>query len=156
MTHNLRGVRGGNETQGDLIVPGPNIEIVGQPIRFVPGDIPTDPGDPIRVVETGPGPTGLSLAERLAILARFSEETPNMKERARLFDEFVFLHLTMQISEFSMELDLNFVDYLLFGEARIAANAELPASAKDVIYIGGIRPYRVTTSTGPSYQGVIR
>ena len=66
-----------------------------------------------------------------------------MKERAMQFNDFFFLHKSMQVSEFMMELDLNFISYILFGEANITADARFPAQAKRTIYIGGEKPYYV-------------
>ena len=102
-------------------------------------------------------PVSLPPVDISALLAKFFVDVPNFKERAKIFEEFFFLHLTMQISEFAMNLDLNFIDYLLFGEARIHANAQLPADAKDTVYIGGIRPYRASGGgKAPGYQGTVQ
>jgi hypothetical protein len=138
---------------------GPDILIRGQlqeepkpPVRRPPV-VPHDPGRPTPPAPNPPSPPAVDIA---ALLAKFFVDVPNFKERAKIFEEFFFLHLTMQISEFAMNLDLNFLDYLLFGEARIHANAPLPAEAKDTVYIGGIRPYRVIGGgKAPGYQGVV-
>ena len=86
-----------------------------------------------------------SEARRLinTVRAGFIAEIPDGKLRTILFEEFYFLHHFMQASDFSIQLDLNFIDYLLFGTARVEADTSLPKEAKRVIYLGGEKPYRL-------------
>jgi len=70
------------------------------------------------------------------------QDAPDAQTRVVQFREFYFLHHYMQVSEFSLDLDLNFIDYLLFGSANLTAGPDLPKEAKRVIYIGGEKPYR--------------
>ncbi|MFT5495959.1 MAG: hypothetical protein ACI9TH_001356 [Kiritimatiellia bacterium] len=70
-------------------------------------------------------------------------ESPNFKITAVQFSEFYFLHEKMQISEYASELDFYFIDYLVFGEANVAADSRLPARAKKTLYFGGPKPYQL-------------
>ncbi|MFP6906924.1 MAG: hypothetical protein VCG02_17020, partial [Verrucomicrobiota bacterium] len=70
-------------------------------------------------------------------------ELPNFKISAVQFSEFYFLHEKMQISEYASSLDLYFIDYLVFGEANVAADSRLPARAKKTLYFGGPKPFQL-------------
>lgn len=135
-------------------VPEPEPEPEPEP---VPEPTPT-PAAPVPVVAPAPAPLPPAVVERGfvreifdpteiyildTVVAATTDEQPMARERASLFNEFYFLHQSMQISEFSMELDLNFVDYLLFGSAQITPNAKFPVDVKDRIYIGGERPFQI-------------
>ena len=68
-------------------------------------------------------------------------DVPGAEVKAIQFAEFYFLHRYMQVSKFSMDLDLNFIDFLVFGRAGINADASLPKEAKRTIYLGGVKPF---------------
>jgi filamentous hemagglutinin family protein len=70
-------------------------------------------------------------------------ELPNFKVSAVQFSEFYFLHEKMQISEYASSLDLYFIDYLVFGEANVAADSRLPSRAKKTLYFGGPKPFQL-------------
>ena len=79
--------------------------------------------------------------KRAAEMARaeaFVVETPEIKSPQGVFGDPYFIHLYMQISE-AWNL---FLDFILFGEADVTADPEMPEEAKRTIKIGGTeKPY---------------
>lgn len=68
----------------------------------------------------------------------FVVETPEIKSPQGVFGDPYFIHLYMQISE-AWNL---FIDFILFGEADVTADPEMPEEAKRTIKIGGTeKPY---------------
>jgi len=68
----------------------------------------------------------------------FVVETPEIKSPQGVFGDPYFIHLYMQISE-AWNL---FLDFILFGEADVTADPEMPEEAKRTIKIGGTeKPY---------------
>ena len=68
----------------------------------------------------------------------FVVETPEIKSPQGVFGNPYFIHLYMQISE-AWNL---FLDFILFGEAQVNADPEMPPDAKRTIKIGGTeKPY---------------
>lgn len=70
-------------------------------------------------------------------------ETATARVTAVQFAEFYFLHEKMQISEYANELDLYFIDHLVFGVAEITADPRIPVEVKGQIVHGGPRPYQL-------------
>ena len=70
-------------------------------------------------------------------------ETPSAKVRAVQFSEFYFMHERMQISEYANDLDLYFIDYLLFGVAELTADPRIPIEVKGTVIHGGPRPFQL-------------
>ncbi len=60
----------------------------------------------------------------------FMVETPELKSRPGVFGSPYFLHTYMQINE---PIALGVVDYILFGQAEVNADPELPSTAKRTI-----------------------
>ena len=108
------------------------------PVAEPPPPPPPPPSGPVRVTFD---PADVYILD--TVLAGVSDEQPLSRDRAIVFNEFYFLHQAMQSSEYSMKLDLNFIDYLVFGSARITPNAKFPVEVKDRIYIGGERPFQI-------------
>ena len=70
-------------------------------------------------------------------------ENATARVRAVQFSDFYFLHEKMQISEYANDLDLYFIDYLIFGVAEITADPRIPYEVKGQIIHGGPRPYQL-------------
>ena len=70
-------------------------------------------------------------------------ETPSAKVTAVQFAEFYFLHEKMQISDYANDLDLYFIDYLVFGVAEVTADPRIPVEVKGSIIHGGPRPFQL-------------
>jgi hypothetical protein len=108
----------------------------------------SDP-EPPTVVEAPPPPEGLppfgTLARQRIERARSAVliETATARVTAVQFGEFYFLHEKMQISEYANDLDLYFVDYLVFGVAEVTADPRIPHEVKGQIIYGGPRPYQL-------------
>ena len=66
------------------------------------------------------------------------EKNKEIKSPQGVFGDPYFIHLYMQISE-AWNL---FLDFILFGEAQVNADPEMPPDAKRTIKIGGTeKPY---------------
>jgi hypothetical protein len=78
------------------------------------------------------------ILEEVARTEAFVVETPEIRSPEGVFGDPYFIHLYMQISE-AWNL---FLDFILFGEAQVNADPEMPPDAKRTIKIGGAeKPY---------------
>ncbi|MCE9614469.1 MAG: filamentous hemagglutinin N-terminal domain-containing protein [Lentisphaerae bacterium] len=75
----------------------------------------------------------------------FVVETPELKSRQGIFGSPYFLHNYMNISE---PVALGLIDYVLYGQAEVTADPEMPPEAKRGIVIGG---GAVSSKIMPSY-----
>ncbi|MEM7391012.1 MAG: hypothetical protein AAF492_01590, partial [Verrucomicrobiota bacterium] len=68
------------------------------------------------------------------ITASLVQEIPGARELANQFQLYYFLHQSMKMSEYNMELNLSFVDYLVFGDDQTLSDPLLPPGLKRDIY----------------------
>jgi hypothetical protein len=67
----------------------------------------------------------------------YGDDLVGFKFRNSVFGDFYFLHLYLAVSELADDLDLNYIDYILYGRALVTPDPELPPAARNPIFIGG-------------------
>ena len=115
---------------------------LGPPVPLKP-NLPTEPPPLLAEMRSIPE---FGTPERQRIdrtRARSRTETPTAKVTAVQFSGYYFLHEKMQMSEYANDLDLYFIDHLVFGIAEITADPRIPVEVKDIVINGGPRPYQL-------------
>jgi filamentous hemagglutinin family protein len=67
----------------------------------------------------------------------YGDDLVGFKFRNSVFGDFYFLHLYLKVSELADDLDVNTIDYILYGRALVTPDPELPPAARNPIFIGG-------------------